>query len=102
MTPQITFDKSAAGFVASCFGKTFNEDGYIITPYKGSGKNGRKVKCLINSKFFGPGIYEIIWDGTDLKDNQLPNGLYLLILIATPQSQNMPSYLETKKLLLIR
>lgn len=40
--PTFSFNKNAAKYIVNLFGKTFNEDGYII-----AGKNEKKVRCGI-------------------------------------------------------
>ena len=55
---------------------------------------GRKVKTLVNDARV-KGYYEILWDGKDNEDNELPSGVYFYRL----QTDN---FQKTKKMILLK
>jgi hypothetical protein len=55
---------------------------------------GRLVRVLVDANL-GAGRYELTWNGTDLNGNKVASGVYFYRLTA-------PSFVETKKLILLR
>ncbi len=55
---------------------------------------GRLVKVLVDEKQ-GPGIHKVRWDGTDLRGNRVPSGVYYYML-------KTESFVQTRKMVLLR
>jgi len=55
---------------------------------------GQKIRTIENRKFL-PGIYSSMWNGKDEKSNDVPSGLYFLVLEAD-------NFRRTKKLLMLQ
>jgi len=48
---------------------------------------GKEVKKLVDNTYQSPGIYKILWDGTDNQGIPLPTGIYLCRLMTNEDSQ---------------
>ena len=56
--------------------------------------NGRRVRELVN-QHQQPGVYKVVWDGTDAKASKVASGVYFYKLVAG-------SFTETKKMIVLK
>ncbi len=57
--------------------------------------SGKIVRRLIDGERYEPGVYKVVWDGTDDHGNRVASGIYLYRMIAG-------SYVATKKMVLMK
>ena len=62
---------------------------------------GRKIRTLINRQY-PAGSHQVIWDGTDRNGNQAASGVYVYRLWVSPQSEKAVSFIQNRKMLLMK
>lgn len=75
-------------------GSRLTANGPIHTTLKICNIQGQLVNTLVD-EHLGPGVYQVIWDGTNKKDTEVATGIYFCRL-------RIEEYVETKKMLLLR
>ena len=63
---------------------------------------GKEVSRPLNGAEMNAGTFELPWAGKDVTGNTLASGLYIMKIIATTDSPEIPDYVNTKKLLLLK
>lgn len=62
---------------------------------------GREVKSLVSGRQ-SAGRYKVAWDGTDKAGARVATGVYMYQIVATPVSGQGKSFVETKRLILLK
>ncbi|MFI5253533.1 MAG: FlgD immunoglobulin-like domain containing protein [Bacteroidota bacterium] len=62
---------------------------------------GREIAVLTHGSF-GPGLYQIRWDGKNGQGAQMPSGVYYARIIMTGAGTNNERYISTRKMLMLR
>ena len=63
---------------------------------------GKEVSRPLNGVEMNAGTFELPWAGKDVTGNTLASGLYIMKIIATRDNPEIPDYVNTKKLLLLK